>query len=142
MLAFPEEVIERDHQWGSDSWKAPGMEFTLYTPVDGIYDPKTADQEMFKRSIAPGVLAQLTIDNTSGKEAVTGLFGLKGLEGCRPTMDESDGQLMGWVGNNGFGFACDAAKNPTVMAAAHHHLTVLFTAPHPIPFRLVRSPCC
>lgn len=136
MLAFPEEVIERDHQWGSDSWKAPGVEFTLHTPVDGIPDPKTAQQDVFKRSINPAILAQFTIDNTDGKEAVTGIFGLKGLDGRRPTMDESDGKLMGWVGNGGFGFACDAVDNPTVMAAAHHHLTVLFTAPHPIPFRL------
>lgn len=134
--AFAEEDIQRMHQWGSDCWQAPNVEFTLYTPVDGIPDPKTADKAAFKSSINPAILAQLTIDNSDGKTPVQGIFALKGIQGKRPLAEESAGQLIGWVGKDGFGFACHAADNPTAMAASHHDLGAMFTPPHPSTFRL------
>ena len=136
IVAFPVNDVQRSHQWGSDHWAAPGVEFTLYTPVDGIPDPSTADPTSFKKSINPAIMARLTIDNRGCAEAVQGFFAVNGFRGLRELEKESGGSLMGWVGHRGFGFACLAEENPNVRAVSHWELSSLFTPPNPIPFQL------
>jgi xylan 1,4-beta-xylosidase len=135
VTAFPEEAIQRRLGWGTDTWEAPRISFSLTAPVSGIPDPETGPEKL-KDAIAPAIAAQLVIDNRDTSEPLQGFFGVSGLRGIRPLEDDTQGQLTGWVTIQGYGFACDNRANPNVRAVAHWDLPSLFTPPHPQPFRL------
>jgi len=133
--AYSEESIQRTFGWGSDSWKAPGIAFSLYTPVSGIPDPEH-HLEKLKNAITPAIAASLTIDNRDSSEPLQGFFAVSGLRGLHPLAEETEGKLIGWAAVQGYGFACDASTNQHVRAVAQWDLASLFTPPHPLPFRL------
>ncbi len=133
--AFPEETVNRTFNWATDTWEAPGVSFSLFTPIRGIPDPQKSPAE-FQEAITPAIAARLVIDNRDRDEPVQGFFAVSGLRGLRPLAEETNGELTGWVAVQGYGFACDSQANPKVRAVAHWDLPSLFTTPHPLPFRL------
>lgn len=134
--SFPEDLVRRDFGWGTDAWEAPGLRFTLYTPLAGIPDPVSAPISALKDALAPALAARLEIDNTGSDEPLQGFFAVNGLRGLRPLAEETGGALTGWAAVQGYGFACHAGREPGVHAAAHWDLPMLFTPPGPQPFRL------
>ncbi len=133
--AYSEESIQRTFGWGRDSWEAPGITFSLFTPVSGIPNPEHYPIKL-RDAITPAVAARLVIDNHDSNEPLQGFFGVSGLRGLRPLTEETKGELTGWAAVQGYGFACDSSTNPNVRAVAHWDLPSLFTPPHPLPFRL------
>ena len=132
--AFPLDSVKRTFKAGTDSWSAPGISFEIATPVLGIPDPGKRSKKDLMDSLAPSLAARLMVDNSEGKETVQGFFGVTGFRGPRPLEEETGGELCGWAGIQGYGFACAPGKH--VRAVAHWDLASLFNPPHPLPFRL------
>lgn len=76
ILSYARDQIKRYYGWGSDRWVTPDFEFTIYTRFDAIPDPQTAPHEQLRDRLLPAVVAELVIDNTSGQQTKTGIFGL------------------------------------------------------------------
>lgn len=133
--SFPERFIQRTFGWGTDTWEAPEISFSIFTPVNGIPDPDI-EPEKLKDAITPAIAARLEIDNRNSEEPLQGFFGVSGLRGLRPLDEETNGALTGWAAIQGYGFACAADQNPNVRAVSQWDLPSLFTPPHPLPFRL------
>jgi hypothetical protein len=131
--AFPAELVQRRFGRGIDSWEAPGIRFTLYTPVTGIPDPGIAPPAALKDALAPALAARLEIDNRDGAEAVQGFFAVNGLRGLRLLDEETGGALSGWAAVQGYGFACRGGE---ARAVSQWDLPSLFTPPGPLAFRL------
>lgn len=134
--SFSVEAITRTLGWGSDAWQAPGIQFTLFSPTDGIPDPATTPPDDLKRHIAPALTARLTLDNRAGDTPVQGYFAVDQLTGLRPLAEETDGALCGWATSQGVGFACRSADYPAVRAVSQWELPLLFVKPNPLMLRL------
>jgi hypothetical protein len=80
-----------------DSWHAGDLELTVYTPHFELPDPEGGHMEALKLAAAPGLLIDLTIDNTAYDEPAQGFLGLRYLS-CgrlRPLDWTSEGKLSG-----------------------------------------------
>ncbi len=73
---YSEADIERDYQWGTDTFKAPGIDFKITTPFFSIPDPATASTEALKFASCPAVFLSLTLTNDSDEDW-DGFFGLQ-----------------------------------------------------------------
>jgi hypothetical protein len=133
---IPADEITRTMGWGTDSWETPRMTFTLYSPVSGVPDPDEAPLALLKSRIAPALPARLTFDNSDNAEPIQGYFAVNQFWGLRPLAEESNGEMCGFVSNQGFGFACRAADYPQVQAVSQWELPALFVKPNPVLFRL------
>ena len=77
ILPFAEEEIERRMSASIDELRAGDLTFRLISPVRSVPDP---EQEDAKGALTPAVLAELTIDNRSGKLPRRAFLGYKGSE--------------------------------------------------------------
>lgn len=136
LAAFSPEEVQRTFGWGTDTWQAPGIGFTIYTPVTGIPDPAGTSAAALQDAIIPALAARLTIDNRGSRQPLQGFFAVSGMRGLRWLAGETGGALTGWASVHGYGFACEAAANPRVRAVSHFELPSLFAPPHPLPFPL------
>ena len=63
--------IERRYGWGTDEWGTDDFSFSLFTPFGEIPDPTTATPTEMRDALLPAVVAELTVDNTTGSRTVT-----------------------------------------------------------------------
>ena len=75
---FLREEIRRDFHAATDSWKAGDLTFTLYSPVRPVPDPQTGDDETLMAAILPAILAEVTVDNSTGVRMRRAYFGYSG----------------------------------------------------------------
>ncbi|MFW5860405.1 MAG: glycoside hydrolase family 52 protein [Planctomycetota bacterium] len=75
---FKRSAIKRDFNAGSDTWRAGDLSFTVYAPVMPVPDPQLATRRDLAFALCPAVVAELTIDNRSGKRAREAFFGYAG----------------------------------------------------------------
>ncbi|MDO6686529.1 MULTISPECIES: glycoside hydrolase family 52 protein [unclassified Agarivorans] len=71
------ENVERDYQWASDTFSAPGISFNVLSPFFEIPDPALAQHQKLKQASCPAVYVELSFDNTSDQDW-TGFFALQG----------------------------------------------------------------
>ena len=101
-LVFKEEQIKRAYSWGTDTFFAPGIEFSIRTPFDSIPDPDLADVDSLRRASCPASFLELTIENTSD-ERWDGFFALQGDSPWTPLSQR--GELKGMITRDSMGFA-------------------------------------
>ncbi|HVS70459.1 MAG TPA: glycoside hydrolase family 52 protein [Phycisphaerae bacterium] len=96
VLAYKREDIQRRYGWATDRWETADFAFSIYTPFGEIADPEAATAAELRRQLLPAVLAELEVDNRSGRDTRTAIFAVNFNEpGWRP--------IAGGASRGGFG---------------------------------------
>lgn len=64
--AFAEADMHRRLDVGSDQWRAGDLAFTIYTQAPRLDDPASSDRSELKLGLLPGLLCELSLDNSKG----------------------------------------------------------------------------
>ncbi len=72
---YSPDQITRRYGWASDRWDTEDFSFTIYTPFGPIPEPGT-DSDTLRESLLPAVVVCLEVDNRSGSEPKTAVFGI------------------------------------------------------------------
>jgi hypothetical protein len=72
---FGPDEIRRHYGWATDTWVAPPITFSLYSPFAPIPEPGS-DPDRLQDALLPAVVATLKVDNRGGTEPMTGVFAL------------------------------------------------------------------
>lgn len=102
-LFFPPEQVSRSMGWASDSWQAGDLTFRILTPFGKVPVPGSESVDVERFSLAPAVLAQLTLDNRNSASPGRIFFGLQGVQ--RVLSDSAEG-LVGVAMGRRAGIAC------------------------------------
>jgi len=78
LIPFAGESITRDFHVSTDTWKAGDLTFRILSPVRSIPNPDKASARELKLTLAPAVLAELTLDNSQGTRPRRAFFGYQG----------------------------------------------------------------
>lgn len=82
VIAYQRSEIARQYGWATDRWITPDCMFAIHTPFQPVPEPGHADTNPL--AVLPAVVAELTVDNTSGKQDKTGVFFIRfGTPGVR-----------------------------------------------------------
>jgi hypothetical protein len=101
---FSAAEIERFYGWGTDTWRAGELTFTIYSPFGPIPDPSEAPEKAMREALLPAVVARVVLDNRDGRQTKTGFFALSF---ARPGGRVLDGDL-GAPGRVAFAFRQEA----------------------------------
>lgn len=104
-VEFKESEIQRNYQWATDQFIAPGIDFKIRTPFFSIPDPATADAEALKQASCPASFMEITIRNDS-HENWEGFFAIQGSTPWTP-LSSREGGLKGMITRDQMGFASD-----------------------------------
>jgi hypothetical protein len=74
---FADQDIQRDFRVATDTWTAKDLMFRIFSPVNPIPDPESASEMHLKMAILPAVLAEITVDNSQGKDPRRFFFGFE-----------------------------------------------------------------
>jgi hypothetical protein len=107
-ILFDETEIERDYHWATDTFRAPGIEFKIFSPFFEIPDPSTSSEKDLKEASCPATFIELSIKNNSDENWEV-FFGIQGgRQGITPWVPLSNrGSLKGQISHNEIGFATD-----------------------------------
>lgn len=72
---YDAEQIRRHYGWATDTFATDDFTFMLHTPFFPIPEPGV-NPERLRLSVLPAIVATLTVDNRTGTETRTGLFGI------------------------------------------------------------------
>jgi xylan 1,4-beta-xylosidase len=124
---IPPELITRDFRLGTDTWSAGDLTFTIYSPVEGVPDPATADTNALKEVLVSAVIVELTVDNTSADCKRRAFFGYEGSDpysGMR--FFQQEGGLKG-VGQGRM--TAFVSADSSVKQATHFSMQDILTTP-------------
>ncbi|EOR25344.1 xylan 1,4-beta-xylosidase [Niallia nealsonii AAU1] len=129
-IIFPisKDKIKRNFQLGTDTWESEDLSFTIYSQVEGVPDPKAANEEELKSTILPAVLAELTVDNTNGTRNRRAFFGYQGSDPYS-SMRRVDDTMDGFAGIGQGRLTAIVSNNPDVKSAMHFSLENILTTP-------------
>ncbi|HRR38446.1 MAG TPA: glycoside hydrolase family 52 protein [Rectinema sp.] len=106
---FNPQEIERQICFSGEEWRAKSMSFRIYSFFGEVPDPALISRASARSAYRPSILLELSFDNSDGKEAMTGLFGMQGIR--RPLSDSTNGALLGMASNDCFGFGIRPAAD-------------------------------
>lgn len=69
--------VSRHYGWGTDSWVTGPLRFTVFSPFGAIPDPASGSASELREALLPAVVAELTLDNSTGKTTRTAVFALR-----------------------------------------------------------------
>lgn len=98
----PEEEISRCLTPSKDIFTSDNVTFTTYTPYDALPDPREGDIPPI--SCLPGILMDITVDNTEGALPCTAFFGME-LQTAKKSYSFEEGDLVGIRHRNDWVFA-------------------------------------
>ncbi|GIQ68893.1 beta-xylosidase [Xylanibacillus composti] len=78
IIPFSEDRIERSFRLSTDRWTAGDLSFAIYSPVQSVPEPSTAEAAKLKEVLVPAVIAELTVDNTGSDRPRRAFFGYEG----------------------------------------------------------------
>jgi len=78
IIGFDRDLIRRDFQVGTDTWRAGDLSFTIHTSMPAIPDPDMATVDALRLPLLPAVAVELTVDNRGCSRARRAVFGFKG----------------------------------------------------------------
>ena len=90
-----------------DTFCAGNIRFTTYTPYDALPDPKNGPIPM--DTCLPGILMDVTVDNTAGEEACVAFLGVK-LNVAKRAYSMQTGDLITFAFRNDWTFAAKASE--------------------------------
>ena len=76
VVAYTAEQIHRNYHWASDCWTTEDFTFSVFTPFAEIPDPAIATLAQMRQALVPAVIAELTVDNTAGKQTKSAFFSM------------------------------------------------------------------
>jgi hypothetical protein len=103
VVSYRKDQITRHYGWASDKWMTPDFAFTIYTPFGSIGNPHASSSEELRSQLLPAVLAELVVDNSTGKESKTFIFAVNFPDGGARLLD---GESV-WVTRKGFAWRQD-----------------------------------
>ncbi|TES45898.1 beta-xylosidase [Halalkalibacterium halodurans] len=127
LFPFGKDEIMRDFNAGTDTWKAGDLKFTIYSPVQSVPDPSKASEEELKAAIVPAVLAELTIDNSRGKEQRRAFFGYEGSDPYSSMRKIDDTSSVAGVGQGRL--TSIVSNDPSVKSALHFSMEDILSNP-------------
>lgn len=90
VIALTANQFSRHYGWATDSWKAEGFTFKIFTPFGEIPNPSNGSLKQMRAALLPAVVAELEIDNTAGTTPKTGVFAINFNEpGWRPIQTDN-----------------------------------------------------
>lgn len=95
---FKDDDIKRDFRVSTDTWSAKDLIFRIYSPVRSIPNPDSAPETDLKMALLPAILAEITVDNSQGKDARRAIFGYQRNDpysGMRRLEDTVDNGIVG-----------------------------------------------
>ena len=98
LKSFAHESITREFACCRDTWQSGDLRLSIISPVKSIPDPEGAGEEALRAALVPAVMAELTLDNTSGKRPRKLFFGYRGSDrysAMRRIDDTTGGRLRG-----------------------------------------------
>ena len=104
-VEFRDDEIQRNYQWSTDQFTAPGIDFKIRTPFFSIPDPAIADEPALKKASCPASFIELSLTNHSD-EAWEGFFAIQGSTPWTP-LSARHGGLKGMISCDEMGFASD-----------------------------------
>ncbi len=78
LMPFERAGIRREFKLGTDTWTAGDLAFRIYSPVASIPEPGKASVRALQLALVPAVLAELTLDNSTGQQPRRAFFGYQG----------------------------------------------------------------
>lgn len=75
LISFENAAIKREFEVCTDRWLAGDLDFKIYSQVQPVPNPETADDESLKKVLLPAVLVEMTIDNSKGNSKRRAFFG-------------------------------------------------------------------
>lgn len=99
---FPENEVEREMGWSSDTWTAGKFKFSLITPFGYVKEPSSMSEEEKKYAFAPVIFAQISFDNKESQSDIEMIFGVEGLK--RRISLTTDNKYLGAAFGRSFGF--------------------------------------
>lgn len=105
LTVFPEALITRSVQYGTDRFESGGVSFELISPIKMLPDPEKENYKACKYAYCPGIIARMIIDNRDGAESVEAVFAVSPMEGKQFLSKQTGGMLKGFISRNGYGFA-------------------------------------
>jgi hypothetical protein len=102
-VIFGEADIQRDYNWATDRFRAPGIELTIRSPFFSIPDPACASEDELKFASCPVTFVELTVTNDSD-EPWEVFFALENRTTWMPMSGR--GPYKGAVTRDQMGFAC------------------------------------
>jgi len=109
---YSEEEITRTLTPSKDIFSAGKITFTTYTPYDALPDPEK--KEIPAISCLPGILMDVTIDNTSSALPCTAFFGMQLKDTKKSHSFEKEG-LIGHAHRSEWAFAADEASGAYIV---------------------------
>lgn len=107
-------ALERELGWGTDTWRAGELSFSLATPFCPVADPRRAGWEALGDLILPAAWAELVLDNTESDESAVLVAGVAPGDTGAAALNSPG--LVG-VGLQGrFGMASSASSGATAYA--------------------------
>ena len=104
-IEFSEAEIQRNYDWSTDQFIAPGIDFKIRTPFSPIPDPEIADIASLKQVCCPASFIEITVSNDSD-EIWEGFFAIQGSTPWTPLSARHEG-LKGMMTRDEMGFASD-----------------------------------
>ena len=104
-IEFKEDEIQRNYQWSTDQFTAPGIDFKIRTPFFSIPEPAVADESELKKASCPASFIELSLTNHSD-ETWEGFFAIQGSTPWTPLSSRQKG-LKGMITRDEMGFASD-----------------------------------
>ncbi|WP_410813882.1 glycoside hydrolase family 52 protein [Micromonospora sp. 067-2] len=89
----PAEAITREFGASRDTWRSADLTFSLFSPVGAVPDPDVHTEREVADALLPAVLAELTIDNTTGHRPRRAFVGYTGA-----AVDAAMWRVDGWDG--------------------------------------------
>ena len=90
-VPFAESEMSRSYGWASDSWRAEGLSFSVYSPFAAIPNPAVDSEARMREGLLPAVIARLEFDNTAGTTTRTAMFALNHARPGTRLLDEDLG---------------------------------------------------
>ncbi|MFA9397960.1 MAG: glycoside hydrolase family 52 protein [Clostridiaceae bacterium] len=107
---YAEDEINREMKWASDSFNAGDLKFKLYSPFGKVKDIEKLSDEEKKLLLAPGIIGEISLDNSNSSEEAEILFGMQLGENARLLSDNDEFSLLGGAADTRYGFACEKSS--------------------------------
>ena len=101
------QSIKRSFGYGTDSFTAPGLEFTLTSRFSEIGDLETEGDDLAEFKTLPGIIGKLVLDNSEGDRNKEALFLIDGIKRKTFLQHMTGGRISGFVSAEGYGFAVE-----------------------------------
>lgn len=125
----------RELQFATDKYTLGKMDYSIYTPVDGVPDPEICDNTIMKREVTPSVISVMSIDNRNGKLPLQCFFGVSPIKGKILLSEMTNDKLIGIYSLEGYGFAA-SSESTTVKEFGEFNILDFFNRKEIVSFQL------